>query len=98
MSDDENGKSSERGTPKASPTVKEHARKMLAKLRAKLSGTHARSLTYGSWTLSRSRQHRLLNLIRHALLRPAKEAFGTFRGSRHANKNTKCTTIVGGFG
>jgi hypothetical protein len=52
MSDDENGNRSERGTPKASPTVKEHARKMLAKLRAKLSGTHARSLIYGSWTPS----------------------------------------------
>jgi hypothetical protein len=43
MSDDKNGNGSERRTPEASPTVKEHARKMLAKLRAKLSGKHARS-------------------------------------------------------
>jgi hypothetical protein len=52
MSDDENGKGSEPGAPKASSAVKEHASKMLAKLRAKLSGTRARSLTYGSWTPS----------------------------------------------
>jgi hypothetical protein len=49
MSDDENGNASERGTPKATSAVKEHARKMLAKLRAKLSGTHARYLTCRSW-------------------------------------------------
>jgi hypothetical protein len=42
MSDDENLKGSERGTPKASPSVKEHARKMLAKLRAKLSAAQMR--------------------------------------------------------
>jgi hypothetical protein len=47
MSGDENGNASERGTPKASSAVKEHARKMLAKLRAKLSGTHARYPHYG---------------------------------------------------
>jgi hypothetical protein len=42
MSDNENGKGSERDTPKASSVVKEHARKMLAKLRAKLSAAQMR--------------------------------------------------------
>jgi hypothetical protein len=45
MSDDKDGKGSE-----ASPTVKEHARKMLAKLRAKLSGKHALSSLTGQET------------------------------------------------
>jgi hypothetical protein len=56
MSDDENN-GSERGTPKASPTVKEHARKMLAELRAKLSAAQARFVAHPcvwravSWTV-----------------------------------------------
>jgi hypothetical protein len=46
MSDDENAKGSERGPPKASSAVKEHARKMLVKLRAKLSAAQMRFVAH----------------------------------------------------
>jgi hypothetical protein len=46
MSDDENGNGSERGTSKVSSAVREHARKMLAKLRAKLSATQMRLVAH----------------------------------------------------
>jgi hypothetical protein len=62
MSNDENGKGSERGTPKASSAVKEHARKMLAKLRAKLSAAQMRfvahSRVWRAYGMVRSRPNR----------------------------------------
>ena len=41
MSDEVDRKDERLSTPKASSAVKEHARKILAKLRAKVSGGHA---------------------------------------------------------